>query len=72
MAQPKFTWVHSKTKTNWLSDPSMLPASLGEHGARIMAFGYESKWFGKGSVRTSLSNLATDLLQALNEKREVG
>ncbi|GJC99405.1 hypothetical protein ColKHC_08231 [Colletotrichum higginsianum] len=70
MANPTSTWKHSKTGTNWLADPSMLPDSLKEHGVRIMAFGYESKWFGRGSVRQSLSNLATDLLQALNQKRE--
>ncbi|OBR04763.1 LOW QUALITY PROTEIN: And nb-arc domain-containing protein [Colletotrichum higginsianum IMI 349063] len=70
MANPTSTWKHSKTGTNWLADPLMLPESLKEHGVRIMAFGYESKWFGRGSVRQSLSNLATDLLQALNQKRE--
>ncbi|KAF3798632.1 hypothetical protein GCG54_00010785 [Colletotrichum gloeosporioides] len=70
MADPNTTWTHKKTNTNWLSDPSMLPESLKGHRARIMSFGYDSRWFGKDSTRQSLHNLAEDFLYQLNQTRE--
>ncbi|CAI0642627.1 unnamed protein product [Colletotrichum noveboracense] len=70
MADPNTTWTHKKTNTNWLSDPSMLPESLKGHKARIMSFGYDSRWFGKDSTRQSLYNLAEDFLYQLNQTRE--
>ncbi|KAL3295109.1 nb-arc domain-containing protein [Colletotrichum asianum] len=70
MADPNTTWTHKKTNTNWLSDPSMLPESLKGHKARIMSFGYDSRWFGKDSTRQSLYNLVEDFLYQLNQTRE--
>ncbi|KAF4829975.1 Protein SERAC1 [Colletotrichum tropicale] len=70
MADPNTTWTHKKTNTNWLCDSSMLPESLKGHKARIMSFGYDSRWFGKDSTRQSLHNLAEDFLYQLNQTRE--
>lgn len=45
----------------------MLPAAIPK--ARIMAYGYESYWFGDDAVRQSLDSVASDLLDALGEER---
>lgn len=47
----------------------MLPAIA--PNARIMRYGYESQWFGEGSVRQKASTLAQRLLLALLRERDV-
>jgi len=59
----------SKSYINWLEDSSMLPAVLPK--ARIMRYGYQSRWFGKGSVHTRMSYISNKLLHALEGEREV-
>ncbi|KAF5012594.1 hypothetical protein FDECE_1361 [Fusarium decemcellulare] len=65
---PNSTWSHRKTKTNWLSDENMLPQVLPK--ARIMAFGYDSVWYGEGGGKRTLEGVATKLLNELMWKRE--
>ncbi|KAH6689853.1 hypothetical protein F5X68DRAFT_254489 [Plectosphaerella plurivora] len=65
---PLKTWTHSKTKTNWLSDPSMLPSALPT--SRILSFGYDSVWFGEKSSKQTLDGVATKLLRGLRVERE--
>ena len=66
-AMPDLSWTESKSKVNWLRD--LLPEDLPR--TRIMQFGYNSIYFGKDPVRTSLVNIANKLLQALRSKRRV-
>lgn len=54
---------------NWISNESMLPAVLPR--ARIMAFGYDSVWFGDSATRQTLEGVASNLLRELERKREV-
>ncbi|KAL8792427.1 MAG: hypothetical protein Q9195_004960 [Heterodermia aff. obscurata] len=61
-ANPEWTWK-SKNKVNWLQDSNMLPRTVTT--ARIMVFGYESQWFGKGAIKQRLSTVANQLVQAL-------
>lgn len=65
---PMDTWVHRTTKVNWLSDKAMLPAALPR--ARIMAYNYESYWFGEDAVHTSVDAVSGHLLTALDDKRK--
>jgi hypothetical protein len=67
-AHPSKTWFHRKTNVNWLSDKEMLPAAL--PSARIMAFGYESCWYGDDAVKQSVSAVSDKLLAALDDKRK--
>jgi hypothetical protein len=69
-AHPKITWTHKKTGINWLAHETMLPAALPR--ARIMAFGYNSVWFGPDPVKQSLDGVASKLLGALVRGRKVG
>lgn len=55
---------------NWLADDDMLPGRL--PNARIMAFGYDSIWFGQDPIKVSVSNIATRLLSTLQSVRKVG
>ncbi|KAK8113454.1 hypothetical protein PG984_013980 [Apiospora sp. TS-2023a] len=66
-AYPATAWEHRKTKVNWLSESTMLPAKLPR--ARIMTYGYKSYWFGDDAVRTSIDGVATSFLQDLNYER---
>jgi hypothetical protein len=66
--EPRTAWVHRETKVNWLSDKTMLPAALPR--ARIMAFGYESYWFGDDAVKQSVDAVSSQLLTALDDKRK--
>ena len=66
-ANPDYTWMISGV--NWLQDPSMLPQALPK--ARIMRFGYASRWFGEETIRQSLPSIANSFLSALCEEREV-
>ncbi|KAI1283273.1 hypothetical protein F5Y07DRAFT_349196 [Xylaria sp. FL0933] len=66
-ANPDYTWVDKNTQVNWLKDPTMLPDAL--PNARIMAYNYESSWFGENAVRQSLRGVAEKLLRAIIEAR---
>lgn len=45
---------------DWLSDSNMLPRTVTD--ARIMITGYESQWFGRGSINQRLSSVADQLV----------
>ncbi|KAI0423575.1 hypothetical protein F5Y09DRAFT_327017 [Xylaria sp. FL1042] len=66
-ANPDHTWVDRKTQVNWLKDPTMLPDAL--PNARIMAYNYESSWFGENAVKQSLRGVAEKLLRAIIKAR---
>ncbi|KAJ3579438.1 hypothetical protein NPX13_g1123 [Xylaria arbuscula] len=66
-ANPDHTWVDRKTKINWLNHQTMLPDAL--PNARIMAYNYESFWFGDNAVKQSLRSVAEKLLRAITEAR---
>lgn len=77
---PETTWTYierdpqdqSKTtnEVNWLSDSTMLPAAFPK--ARIMTFGYDSRWFGDAPPKQRLSGIALKVLAELRRKRKVG
>ena len=75
-AHPDETWsknvgtADNPRWVNWLVDESMLPAVAPQ--ARIMRYGYQSQWFGKGAMRQKASIVAQRLLLTLRRKREVG
>lgn len=54
---------------NWLKDSNMLPKALPR--ARIMRWGYNSAWFGPGSIDVRVGEIAESLLQDLFYAREV-
>ncbi|KAJ8058482.1 hypothetical protein OCU04_012670 [Sclerotinia nivalis] len=58
----------SADRVNWLSDPTMLPASV--TNARIMAFNYDSNWYGDNAIKVRLDNIADDLRRKVLEKRK--
>lgn len=76
---PETTWTYferdpqDKSKitreVNWLSDKTMLPKTL--YNARIMTFGYDSRWFGDDPPRQRLSGVARKVLAELKRKRKV-
>jgi len=66
---PTATWTHPKTNKNWLRDGTMLPQEL--PSARIMAFAYNSVWYGDDAVKQSLEGVANSLLLQLGEQRAV-
>ena len=71
-ANPDSTWEfrHSpEYVTNWLQDEHMLPKKI--RYARIMRFGYDSRWYGDESVMTRLSAVSEELLQDLVRIRKV-
>jgi hypothetical protein len=79
-AHPDETWekkffedYENRTKgseaVNWLSDDKMLPAAIPK--ARIMSFGYDSQWYGPQASKVRLSNVAEELLYALQCERVV-
>ncbi|KAJ9640885.1 hypothetical protein H2199_005553 [Coniosporium tulheliwenetii] len=41
---------------NWLSDPAMLPSAV--PNARIMRYGYMSRWFGDEAIRQNVNTVA--------------
>ena len=47
----------------------MLPAAV--PNARIIRFGYQSKWFGEDVIRTDVVAVANNLLAAVRDKRKV-
>jgi len=81
-AIPDSTWVahtggnesvaggNARTRrVNWLQDADMLPDLVKE--ARILRFGYDSLWIGEDPVRTSITLIANELKDKLQETREV-
>lgn len=74
-AHPDDTWCKNVgTKENpqwfnWLEEERMLPKVV--PNARIMRYGYESKWFGDGAMRQKASTVAQRLLIALKRVRKV-
>jgi hypothetical protein len=54
---------------NWLEAEDMLPKIV--PSARIMRYGYESKWFGEGAIKQKASTVAQRLLLALKRERKV-
>lgn len=77
-AHPDDTWSKNVGSSdaplyvNWLQQPEMLPAVV--PSARIMRYGYESRWFGddtEDTVRLKASTIAKQLLLQLNIEREV-
>ena len=74
-AHPDDTWCKSvgadddKRYENWLEEANMLPAVT--PNARIMRYGYDSRWFGDGSIKTKASNISQKLLLVLKLRREV-
>ncbi|RMJ03475.1 hypothetical protein CDV36_014999 [Fusarium kuroshium] len=67
-ALPSNTWTHPKTKVNWLEEKSMLPAALPR--SRIMAFGYDSLWYGDTGTKKSIEGVARKMLNSLKQARE--
>ncbi|KAH8696950.1 hypothetical protein GQ44DRAFT_98797 [Phaeosphaeriaceae sp. PMI808] len=74
-AHPDDSWCkdvgtkESPQRVNWLGENGMLPAVV--PSARIMRYGYESKWFGEGALRQKASTVAQRLLLALKRERKV-
>lgn len=76
---PETTWTyyernpHDKSKitreVNWLSDSTMLPGTF--NNARIMTFGYDSRWFGNDPPKQRLSGIGRKVLAELKRKRKV-
>ncbi|RWA07187.1 hypothetical protein EKO27_g7911 [Xylaria grammica] len=73
-AHPDDTWCKTikrdgnERQVNWLADKEMLPAVLPD--ARIMRFGAKTQWFGDYSIKTSTSDVAELLLNALCRDRK--
>ncbi|KAF2727049.1 hypothetical protein EJ04DRAFT_452134 [Polyplosphaeria fusca] len=73
-AHPDDSWCknvgtkESPQWVNWLDENVMLPAVV--PSARIMRYGYESKWFGAGALRQKASTVAQRLLLALKRERK--
>ncbi|KAL9023809.1 MAG: hypothetical protein Q9196_006960 [Gyalolechia fulgens] len=75
-AHPDDTWckqVDTGSSTeryvNWLGDAHMLPAVAPD--ARIMRYGYQSKWFGDEAIKQKASTVAQRLLLSLRRARKV-
>jgi hypothetical protein len=47
----------------------MLPARV--KNARIMAFNYDSNWYGPDAVKVRLDNVADDLIDRVERERRV-
>ena len=74
-AHPDDTWCKqvekegTTTYVNWLKDKDMLPATIPQ--ARIMRYGYHSKWFAQGAIKTRCAEISQRILLALKLKRKV-
>ncbi|KAK3947252.1 hypothetical protein QBC32DRAFT_93420 [Pseudoneurospora amorphoporcata] len=64
------TKERSSCYVNWLADPTMLPSALPK--ARIMRYGYMSKWFGTDATQTNVNIVAPKLLMELKLERKLG
>ncbi|KAJ5518965.1 Tetratricopeptide-like helical [Penicillium expansum] len=70
-ADPGDTWVHKTTKVDWLKHKDMLPKQA--PNARIMRFGYNSKWFGSSNeqhTKTFVRDVSEGLLKRLKILRK--
>ncbi|KAK4118455.1 hypothetical protein N657DRAFT_651298 [Parathielavia appendiculata] len=74
-AHPDDTWCTKKIDgdgspvyVNWLEDRRFLPAVA--PGARIMRYGYNSRWFGEDAVRTKMSDISQTFLFELKDCRK--
>lgn len=54
---------------NWLSHKTMLPNKVSN--IRVLSFGYESAWFDKNVMHTSLLSIGRKLLYCLLHERKV-
>jgi hypothetical protein len=54
---------------NWLQDPRLLPVAV--PCARIMRYGYDSRWFGENAIKIKTSDISQQLFFDLKEFREV-
>ncbi|PQE16458.1 WD40 YVTN repeat-like-containing protein [Rutstroemia sp. NJR-2017a WRK4] len=61
--------VQEEKRINWLSDPTMLPALV--TNARIMAFNYDSNWYGDNAIKLRLVHVANDLSRELERQRRI-
>lgn len=65
-ADPDWSWKDKASGVSWIRDTHMLPSAI--PNARILRFGYDAKWWGEGSVRARIPDLAKNLLHdILNE-----
>ncbi|TGO31109.1 hypothetical protein BPAE_0001g00030 [Botrytis paeoniae] len=55
-------------RINWLSNPKMLPANVTD--ARIMAFNYDSNWYGDDAIKVRLDHVADDLRRKILRQRK--
>ncbi|KAL1845796.1 hypothetical protein Daus18300_014441 [Diaporthe australafricana] len=75
---PETTWSYFErdpqdkskiiTDVNWLSHSTMLPSKF--PNARIMTFGYDSRWFGDAPAKQRLSGIAIKVLAELTRIRK--
>ncbi|RDW91519.1 hypothetical protein BP5796_02684 [Coleophoma crateriformis] len=74
-AHPDDTWCKKVSPdgteakyVNWLKDDHMLPSIA--PNARILRYGYESRWFGNDAIRQKASDVAKRFLIALRRERK--
>ncbi|KAI9712572.1 MAG: hypothetical protein M1828_001673 [Chrysothrix sp. TS-e1954] len=74
-AHPDDTWTKSvdtgngqQRYVNWLKDDEMLPNVV--PSARIMRYGYESQWFGKGAMHVRVMDIANEFLKETRRYRK--
>ena len=72
-AHPKWAWIHKdgEKEVNWLADSNLLPRKLSDDGieARIVTFGYESRWH-TSAPKIRLTHCAEELRTALSNWRK--
>ena len=74
-AHPDDTWCKKidgdgdPVYVNWLKDEHFLPAAVPR--ARIMRYGYDSRWFGENAIKTKASDISQAFLFDLDEYRKV-
>jgi len=74
-AHPDDTWCQkidsdgSPVYVNWLKDKHFLPAVVPY--ARIMRYGYNSRWFGEDAIKTKMSDISQTFLFELKHRRKV-
>ena len=71
-AHPLKTWCktvrdgETNRVANWLTDRDMLGKEI--PNARVWTFGYQSRWFGSDTIRTTVTDIVRRLLTALSQK----
>lgn len=75
-AHPNYTWCEQVDSddgqvcvNHWLKDERFLPAAVPH--ARIMGYGYNSRWFGKDAIKTKMSDISQSFLVELKDCRKV-